>query len=241
MMDCDREEFPRLAGEFLEDRELKPVPGPGLGTMVRCLDAVETQELAVHLLQRLVGGRTACTTAGAVYLTAFTYDRPDITEALCVFAREIPVFVGMDIDSSVIVGRGCAEQHACAVKMIARGVIVRAIRGTGTSVHYAAVGRTGAYPGIQHSKVLQIGSMLIHGSTNWSTSSRGNHEVSTLTLLALKGTDLIGDVQRDLLDRGESYHEAVRQNEHRAAARAASGMRTPIRKARSMSPTSTRV
>jgi hypothetical protein len=173
-------------------------------------------------------------------MTTFTYDRGDITEALCVLAREIPVIVGMDWESSTVVGRGCAEQHACAMKMMARGVIVRAVKGTGTAVHYAAVGRTANFPGIQHSKVLMIGSMLIHGSTNWSTSSRGNHEVSTLTLLTKKGTEVISDVLRDILDRGEPYLEAVRQNEHRAAAREASGMRTPIRRARSVSPTSTR-
>jgi len=238
LMECDRNEFPKLAAEFLEDRELRPVPGHGYGTVARFLDAVDTQEVALHLLQRLVGSKTACTTAGAVYMTTFTYDRGDITEALCVLAREIPVIVGMDWESSTVVGRGCAEQHACAMKMMARGVIVRAVKGTGTAVHYAAVGRTANFPGIQHSKVLMIGSMLIHGSTNWSTSSRGNHEVSTLTLLTKKGTEVISDVLRDILDRGEPYLEAVRQSEHRAAAREASGMRTPIRRARSMSPTS---
>ena len=114
---------------------------------------------------------------------------------------------------------------------------MQAVKGTGTAVHYAAVGRTGTFQGIQHSKVLMIGAVMIHGSSNWTTSSRGNHEVSTMTLLTENGMAKMRSVMREILDHGAAYHDAVRQSAYRAAARAASGVRTPVRKTRSCSPT----
>ena len=123
--------------------------------------------------------------------------------------------------------------------MASRGVQVRLTRGTGTTVHYAAVGRSGSYAGIQHSKTMLMGAWLIHGSANWSTSTRGNHEFSTLTWLTAAGIEAVTQAMREMDDRGSLYHEAVRQSEHRAAARAASGTRTPsrTRRTRSLSPT----
>ena len=116
---------------------------------------------------------------------------------------------------------------------------MRLARGTGTSVHYAAVGRSGSFPGIQHSKLLMIGSLLIHGSVNWTTASRGNLEFSTLTWLSRAGTDAMRTVLREFQENGKLYHEAVRDSEHRAAARVAAGYRTPSRsRARSESPPS---
>ena len=85
--------------------------------------------------------------------------------------------------------------------------------------------------------LLLIGSLLIHGSVNWTTASRGNLEFSTLTWLSESGVNFMKGVLRDFDEHGSLYHEAVRDSEHRAAARAAAGTRTPLR-ARSQSPTS---
>ena len=91
--------------------------------------------------------------------------------------------------------------------------------------------------GIQHAKFMLAGGILIHGSVNWTTSSRANREFSTMTWLTQSGVDAVRQVLSAYEEHGAQYHTAVRDSEHRAAARAAAGIRTPIR-TRSESPMS---
>ena len=230
-------EFVAAIQTFLDQNSVRPAPSSGLGVMVRGMNAMETQDIAVFLLKELLHRMEMRQDAGEIALHAFTYDRSDLTEALGHVAKLLPTKALMDHDSTLVVGRGCAEQRSCVVRLVAQGVVVRLARGTGTSVHYAAVGRSGSFPGIQHSKMLLIGSLLIHGSVNWTTSSRGNLEFSTLTWLTEAGLNAVKSVLSEYEEHGVLYHDAVRESEYRAAARSAAGLRTPTR-ARSESPTS---
>ena len=118
------------------------------------------------LLRAVVDLKQVQRDVGAVTLTSYTFDRAELAELLAQVAKLIPTTSVMDWDSVLVAGRGCADQRSCAATMVSRGVSVLLTRGTGTSAHYAAVGRTASFRGIQHSKSLVVGSLMIHGSSN---------------------------------------------------------------------------
>ena len=84
------------------------------------------------------------------------------------------------------------------------------------------MGRSGSFRGIQHSKALVLGGFFAHGAGNWTTASRGNKEICSLTWLNPAGVVAITDALRTIEEEAAPYHEAVRDSaEQRAAARAA--------------------
>ena len=83
----------------------------------------------------------------------------------------------------------------------ATGVGVFTLSGVNLLPEYQEVGRRA--PSVlrrQHSKVLRVGRMLISGSTNWTTSSRCNREMSFLVELNAAGVaqyDRLADEWRE--------------------------------------------
>ena len=67
-------------------------------------------------------------------------------------------------------------------QLLNAGVEVRLSQGMRLTPVYAAAGREerlGSLVGILHAKSINVGSMAITGSTNWTVSSRANQELST--------------------------------------------------------------
>ena len=99
-------------------------------------------------------------------MTAFTYDLTSITDALVsAKARGIPVTLFVD------------KQHAMTGTTNRMPDRLIQLKKAGVSV-YLSRGPTGS--GIQHSKTMRSDHFLIVGSTNWTTSSQTNQEMSVL-------------------------------------------------------------
>ena len=83
------------------------------------------------------------------------------------------------------------------------------VEGLDIQLEYAAVGRK-VRPGfgILHQKTVMVGRYLIVGSTNFTTSSRNNHEMSTLLWLHAEGESVYLQKYDDLKRSGELLSEA---------------------------------
>ena len=87
--------------------------------------------------------------------------------------------------------------------------MVRLYEGVCSRADYAAVGRSGGWTGVQHAKGLLVDDHAVMGSTNWSTSSRSNSEVSCL--VKSDGTDrqALQDVFWRVVLRSENFADGV--------------------------------
>jgi len=171
------------------------------GTVVSMLGGKETHKMVVFLL-----GKARV----YAYLTAFTFDLLLITEALKAAAER-----GVRVE--VFADRGHAMRGATQ-QMMER---LDDLRKKGVEVFLTG----GVSPGgIQHSKTLYTDGYYIVGSTNWTTSSRSNHESSVLVKLTGEG---IAAVERKLdyvrvgctMLTAEVVAESRRQREGQAEAR----------------------
>ena len=77
----------------------------------------------------------------------------------------------------------CRDQYRLVHRMAAAGVKVRLLTGIDKKAVYAAVGRSVGGVGSQHAKCVHTDQGSVVGSTNLTTSSRGNHEVSVWVTL----------------------------------------------------------
>ena len=118
-----------------------------------------------------------------VFLLRFSFDRMEIVEALIgAHLRGCRVRVGADYNMTMH-GR-TRDQVMCLRKLVASGVEVVLIQGDPLGPVYRAAGREsfGNLKGIQHSKGLLVGNRSFIGSANWTTSTRGNREITVQTL-----------------------------------------------------------
>ena len=100
------------------------------------------------------------------------------------------------------------EQRRVLSQATSTGLQVLYATGHTLKPHYQAVGRSCSnFPGALRAKSLCLKSLVavineqvhaIVGSQNWTTASRGNHEVAVLLEVPLQGA-----VARDLIDRAE--------------------------------------
>ena len=108
--------------------------------------------------------------------------------------------------------------------MEANGVQVRLTQGWNLGEHYKAVGRTWNGKGRNHMKAALLDrsgvgryrakmSYLLAGSTNWTTSSRGNREMTLLCTIAPNAPAstmmLLRRPFEDSFQQGVSYSEAI--------------------------------
>ena len=75
------------------------------------------------------------------------------------------------------------EVHWPVSGLVSAGVRVRLLRGTDRGPAYAAVGRAFRGIGSQHAKIVHTDRGSVVGSTNFTTSSRTNNEVSVFVTL----------------------------------------------------------
>ena len=116
----------------------------------------------------------------AIDLIASAIDRTDLLGALLAVAEvhQVPVKV---IADQVQTNR-MAEQKRVLEQAAEGGLDVKLRTGNELRSHYLEAGRQGnGFKGIQHAKVLAIEWQdsweVLAGSSNWTTASRGNHEL----------------------------------------------------------------
>ena len=149
------------------------------------------QETAIALM-------TAAPEGSTVVLLAFTFDREDVAEVLIATkSRGVTVRVIADRRQTLT---GAVEQRRVLQLLAAKGVHTRVLSGFPLTPEYLAAGRNalGGLKGILHTKMMCIAYPdqhveVLSGSANWTTSSRGNHELNTLVTFPR------GDAQGDEL------------------------------------------
>ena len=158
---------------------MRPVEPPappakeGIGEVLELLDAKGSQEAVV----RLVNGAER-----NVLLLGFTYDRPEIHEAL-LRAAERRVIVKVGLDRRTTLSGKPRDQQQMAQQLQASRIAVVLQKGTPLAPEYSRVNRAVSGTGILHAKCLLADGMFVVGSANWTTSSRGNKEVGVLIRL----------------------------------------------------------
>ena len=136
----------------------------GGGRLLSVLSAKQAQRMAVYLLSKAVAHAT---------LSAFTFDLLMVTEALNEAAAR-GVAVKLLVDGKHSLGGTTAMQMDRLDLLRDHGVEVYLTQGVSST-------------GIQHSKSLLVDRYFMIGSTNWTNSSRNNHELSVLIELADEG------------------------------------------------------
>ena len=170
-----------------------------MGTVRAVLDAVGSQEAGIRLIREA---------KSYVLLTAFTYDRPDVTDALVeARRRNVEVRIGVDRKSTL---QGTTRDQLQRLKEIAaHGAEVRVCSGRSYSDEYRAVGRAPVGGvGLQHSKVVLTEQTAMIGSCNWTTASRANHEVGLLVVLNAEEHERLKARLCKLISEGEPLASA---------------------------------
>ena len=134
------------------------------GKLVSVLSSKQTQKMGVNLLKKA---------KERAIMTAFTLDLLVVCHALVEAAqRGVQAQLFVDKGHSI---KGSTSAQMDRLEMLRRG---------GVEV-YLAKGVTSG--GIQHSKTLLVDGYYLCGSTNWTSSSRSNHESSMLIELSDEG------------------------------------------------------
>ena len=160
-------------------RKAAKSPTPFLNGGVKSLEmfatAREYQEAAILALRSCSETRPV-----AIDLIAYAIDRADLLGALLAVAEvhQVPVKVIADQAQT----NRMAEQKRVLEQAAEGGLDVQLRTGNELRSHYLEAGRQGnGFRGIQHAKVLAIEWQdsweIFAGSSNWTTASRGNHEL----------------------------------------------------------------
>jgi len=154
----------------------------GLGVVVTMCEANESQKMASFML--IQGVKTAV-------LTAYTYDLLELNKSLIHASQR-----GLEV--TVIGDRGHLEAGATTE----HAKRFKELQMNGVKIVLTA-GKT-ASSGIQHSKTLLVDRHFLHGSTNWSGSSRKNSEWDSVTRLNEVGLKWVSDWHQKLLGKGRA-------------------------------------
>ena len=166
---------------------------PGLGTVLQVMDCRGAHDEAI----RLVGSAKEI-----IYLLGFTFDLPDLRDALISAAtRHVPVKVALD--SRTTRSSVPRDQQQFAQQLAANHISVTLIQGALLRPEYERYGRKVSGRGIQHAKVVLADDTVIVGSANWTVSSKGNNELGLLVRMSPVGRKLITEVIEAQLQAGE--------------------------------------
>ncbi len=118
---------------------------------------------------------------------AYTFDSQPRDAALCTAKTSAPERrIEVVLDRGQTFSGPTRNQNAMARQLIEAGVQVRFSRGKRLSPVYEKAGRAtqmGSLMGALHAKAVLIGRHAFIGSTNWTVSSRANHECSVHVLM----------------------------------------------------------
>ena len=170
-----------------------------IGEVLELLDAKGSQEACV----RLVNGAER-----NVLLLGFTYDRPEIHEAL-LRAAERRVIVKVGLDRRTTLSGKPRDQQQMAQQLQASRIAVVLQKGTPLAPEYSRVNRAVSGTGILHAKCLLADGMFVVGSANWTTSSRGNKEVGVLIRLYPSAMQLVQEALESRLVGAETLEGAL--------------------------------
>ena len=166
-----------------------------LGVVKNLLDACLTHEVAL---------RAVSEAKSFVRVLAYTFDLPDLTEQLVrAHKRGIDTVIG--VDRRFFRGGTCRSMGPMLRKLHAEGVVVKLCSGVSLAAAYRTVARTVGGIGIQHSKVLLTEQTALVGSTNWTTSSKGNLEVAVELDLTVEGCSELRTLIDARLARGDDF------------------------------------
>jgi phosphatidylserine/phosphatidylglycerophosphate/cardiolipin synthase-like enzyme len=166
------------------------------GKLISVLSSKQTQKMAVNLLSKA---------KERVILTAFTLDLLIVCNAM-IEAAQRGVQAQLFVDRSHSL-KGSTSAQMDRLELLRRG---------GVEV-YLAKGVTAG--GIQHSKTLLVDGYYLCGSTNWTSSSRSNHESSMLIELSDEGKKAVMSklgyvmqsaemLSQDTVKRSQDWREA---------------------------------
>jgi phosphatidylserine/phosphatidylglycerophosphate/cardiolipin synthase-like enzyme len=169
------------------------------GKLISVLSSKQTQKMAVNLLNKAKDRAT---------LTAFTLDLLIVCNAMVEAAQR-------GVQSQLFVDRGHSLKGSTSAQMDR----LEMLRRGGVEV-YLAKGVTAG--GIQHSKTLLVDDYYLCGSTNWTSSSRSNHESSMLIELSDEGKKAVMSklgyvmqsaelLSQDTVKRSQDWREANRE------------------------------
>jgi phosphatidylserine/phosphatidylglycerophosphate/cardiolipin synthase-like enzyme len=163
------------------------------------MNAKQTHKMAGYLIMKALK---------TIVLTCFTFDLAELLELLIAASkRGIRVTVCAD-EGHTYTGRTTFQAQRMQ-ELYEGGVKVILVKGANLRDEYSAVGRDFSGRGIQHSKTLLVDRFLLCGSTNWTTSSKGNFELSLLQELSPLGLKAYEDWVQLLFDAGVRYTEAT--------------------------------
>ena len=169
-----------------------------------------------------------------VSLLAFTYDLPALQQQLIETAGRILPRSGhvvrVGLDAKTTAGSKPRDQQQFAQQLQANKIEVSLIRGGALGPEYALVNRPVSGWGIQHAKAALIGSDLILGSCNWTTSSRANIEVGVHVKFTSQESSRLSEEWGAQILAGMPLREAAQLAEQRA--RSASPLRGASRSGR---------
>ena len=118
-------------------------------------------------------------------------------------------------DRRMTLGGKTTHMEASLSHLVVNGVSVKLQNGVPLHDEYARIGRVGINAlGIMHSKMLAVlgpsESYAIVGSTNWTTSSKGNRELSVLIALGEVGKMEVLRRLTTIIDGAEPFGTEVR-------------------------------
>ena len=202
--------------------------GDGGGRVLSILPARQTHAMGSYLLDQALATGTKLT----IVLTACWYDLGDLTEKL-IYAARMQHKVTAYFDHKATLGGTTRDQLVRLKELKSNGVRVRIAQGYNLSPVYEEVERKAGGRGLLHAKTLLVGRHALVGSTNWTTSSKGNVEVSVLMALKKQGLTRyqtmlahLDSIAQDLTE--ELIEEAERRKDERPRSRSV----TPSRRYR---------
>ena len=113
------------------------------------------------------------------------------------------------LDRRTTLGGAPKDQRQLAQQLQANRIEVVLQKGAALGPEYQRVGRTVTGTGIQHAKCLLADNMLVVGSTNWTTSSRGNSEVGVLIRLRSSAEQVVKEMLESRLVGAETLEVAL--------------------------------
>ena len=188
-----------------------------IGEVLEILDSIGSQEAVVRLVN---GARKHA------LLLGFTYDRPEINDALLRAAvRDVTVKVALD-RRTTLSGKP-RDQQQMAQQLEANRIAVVLQHGAPLGPEYARVHRSVSGTGLLHAKCLLADDMLVVGSANWTTSSRGNMEVGALLRLYPSSTQAVMETLENRLVGAETLAAAL-ETSHQRRGRSSSRRRVDV-------------
>jgi len=168
----------------------------GLGVTLSVMQAKESQHMRLFLIR---------TSSKIIVITCFTFDLEEVVDALiAAVVRGVPDVIVL-ADKRHTYGGITVNQSRRIWRLRDNGVIVGLCTGTDVGLSYSEHQRQvrPGLTGIQHSKTLLADEFLVHGSCNWTTSSRANNEIDTLVHLNPDGISRMMLIYSAMQQNGE--------------------------------------